>query len=53
VGTAIPPDDGVAATATCQLIELAVEQGDLDELRRLAERGNRTATEQLLVLTRE
>jgi hypothetical protein len=33
------------------LIELATELGDLNELRRLADKGNTTAAEQLLELT--
>ena len=33
--------------AVDQLIELATEQGNLDELRRLADQGNTTASEVL------
>ena len=36
--------------AVDELIELAGEQGNLDELRRLAEQGNSTAAEQLTEL---
>jgi len=36
--------------AVDQLIELAGERGDLDELRRLADQGNKTASEVLAEL---
>jgi len=36
--------------ATDQLIELALERGDVDELRRLADAGNATAAAQLAEL---
>jgi hypothetical protein len=39
--------------AADELIELAAELGDMDELRRLADSGNRTAAEQLKELTDE
>ncbi|MEU9207723.1 hypothetical protein AB0D27_07135 [Streptomyces sp. NPDC048415] len=39
------------ATAVDELIELATEQGGLEELRRLADQGNTTAAEQLAELT--
>jgi hypothetical protein len=39
--------------AVDELIELATERGDMDELRRLADKGNTTAAEQLLELTAE
>ena len=42
-----PPDSGPEAVGRDQLIELASEQGNLDELRRLADQGNTTAREVL------
>jgi hypothetical protein len=36
-----------------ELIELATELGDMGELRRLADKGNTTAAEQLSELTAE
>jgi hypothetical protein len=38
---------------TDQLIELATERGDIDELRRLADQGNSTAADQLVELASE
>lgn len=44
---------GHDSDATDELIELAVERGDLDELRRLADGGNTDAADVLLELTAE
>jgi hypothetical protein len=42
--------EGGDKDAVDQLIELASEQGDLEELRRLADQGNTTASEMLAEL---